>query len=92
MTSAQTVSRFLTDVQQGRGEAYLKLAAQTSPAWTSKAHFLAAAARAIRHILLDYARDQAAPRLSTATATRGWATAQAWLHRELTSETGTSRP
>lgn len=134
-------------------EAYLKLAAHGNSTWKSKAHFLAAAAKAIRHILLNYARDQhaqkrgggwhrasldpvelpnddgsggavaspemlialddalrrlatlserlsrvvecrffggmsieqtaAALNLSTATVTRGWATAQAWLYREL---------
>lgn len=134
-------------------EAYLKLAAQPNATWTSKAHFMAAAAKAIRHIMLNYARDQqaqkrggawertsidpaelptarnssdtvatpevlislddalrrlatantrlskivecrffggmsidqtaAALNLSTATVTRGWATAQAWLCREL---------
>jgi RNA polymerase sigma factor (TIGR02999 family) len=141
-------------------EAYLKLAAQPSTTWKSKAHFLAAAAKAIRHIMLNYARDQQALKrgggwqrtsmdpaelrangdaegviakpevlislddalrrlagvserlsrivecrffggmsieqtagalnLSTATVTRGWATAQAWLYRELGPHTGSA--
>lgn len=137
-------------------EAYLKLAARPDATWQSKAHFLAAASRAIRHILLNYARDQRAEKrgggwlrlslhgdaaplstgtdaagrellialddalhalsrfsermarivecrffggmsieetavalsVSTATVTRGWATAQAWLHRELDGQAG----
>jgi RNA polymerase sigma factor (TIGR02999 family) len=38
-------------------EAYLKLAAQPSATWETEAHFLAAAGRAVRHILINYARD-----------------------------------
>lgn len=132
-------------------EVYLKLGSQTNAGWTSRAHFLAVAARAVRHVLLNYARDQSAQKrggewrrttldasaigvsdvrgseraealialdaalerlslnserlgrivecrffggmsieqtaaalsISTATVTRGWATAQAWLYREL---------
>lgn len=139
-------------------EVYLKLGSQANASWTSKAHFLAVAARAIRQILLNYARDQMAQKrggewrrttfdaaaigtderpaaeraetlialdaalarlaldserlsrivecrffggmsieqtaaaldVSTATVTRGWATAQAWLHRELEPEPGGS--
>ena len=41
-------------------EAYLKLAAQRSPNWESEAHFLATASRAIRQILINYARDRRA--------------------------------
>ena len=41
-------------------EAYLKLVAQPAANWETKAHFLAAASRAVRHILLNYARDQQA--------------------------------
>jgi RNA polymerase sigma factor (TIGR02999 family) len=139
-------------------EAYLKLG-QPNASWVSEAHFLAAAARAIRHILLNYARDQgarkrggdwrrttfddssvaaaaadgaatrsealialdealhrlagnserlsrivecrffggmsleqtaAALNISTATVTRGWATAQAWLYRDLEYGSGAS--
>ncbi|MBR9990033.1 MAG: sigma-70 family RNA polymerase sigma factor [Gemmatimonadetes bacterium] len=132
-------------------EAYLKLGGQPDRSWNSRAHFMAAAAKAIRHILLNYARDQgtrkrggdwrrtsldhsavaakedrsiaqrealialddalgrleisserlsrivecrffggmslqetaAALDISTATVTRGWAAAQAWLYRDL---------
>jgi RNA polymerase sigma factor (TIGR02999 family) len=39
-------------------EAYLKLAAQERIPTESRAHFLAVAARAIRHILCNYARDR----------------------------------
>lgn len=41
-------------------EAYLKLVDQRRATWDSEAHFLAAAARAIRHILINYARDRRA--------------------------------
>ena len=37
-------------------EAYLRLADQTNPSWQNRAHFFAVAARAMRHILVDYAR------------------------------------
>jgi RNA polymerase sigma factor (TIGR02999 family) len=37
-------------------EAYLRLAAEHSPQMQSRAHFLAIAARVMRHILVDYAR------------------------------------
>jgi RNA polymerase sigma factor (TIGR02999 family) len=137
-------------------EAYLKLG-QPNVSWVSEAHFLAAAAKAIRHILLNYAREQgarkrggdwrrtsldassiaadggaltrseslialddalnrlagnserlsrivecrffggmtleqtaAALNISTATVTRGWATAQAWLYRDLEYGSGVS--
>ena len=39
-------------------EAYLRLADQTNPRWQSRAHFFAVAARAMRQILVDYARSQ----------------------------------
>jgi RNA polymerase sigma factor (TIGR02999 family) len=39
-------------------EAYLRLAGQSTPAWRSRPHFLAVAARAMRHILLDYAKSK----------------------------------
>jgi RNA polymerase sigma factor (TIGR02999 family) len=41
-------------------EAYLKLVDQRRAAWDTEAHFLAAAAKAIRHILINYARDRRA--------------------------------
>jgi len=41
-------------------EAYLKLVDQRRASWDTEAHFLAAAARAIRHILITYARDRRA--------------------------------
>ena len=41
-------------------EAYLKLADQNRDTWEDKAHFLAVAATAMRHILVDYARKQRA--------------------------------
>jgi RNA polymerase sigma factor (TIGR02999 family) len=37
-------------------EAYLKLVDQTRISWQSRAHFFGVAARAMRHILIDYAR------------------------------------
>ncbi len=39
-------------------EAYLKLVAQSNPDWEDRAHFLSVAARAMRQILIDYARRQ----------------------------------
>lgn len=38
-------------------EAYLRLADQTNPNWHSRAHFFAVAARAMRQILVSYARS-----------------------------------
>jgi RNA polymerase sigma-70 factor, ECF subfamily len=39
-------------------EAYLRLADQTNPHWQNRAHFFAIAARAMRQILVSYARGQ----------------------------------
>src|SRR6266480_7969731 len=39
-------------------EAYLRLADQTNPRWQDRAHFFAVAARAMRQIVVDYARSQ----------------------------------
>ena len=39
-------------------EAYLRLADQTNPPWQNRAHFFAVAARAMRQILVSYARAQ----------------------------------
>src|SRR6476661_9861992 len=41
-------------------EAYLSLADQTNPRWQNRAHFFAVAARAMRRILVSYARSQRA--------------------------------
>jgi RNA polymerase sigma factor (TIGR02999 family) len=41
-------------------EAYLRLADQTSPTWQNRAHFFAVAARAMRQILVNYARSSRA--------------------------------
>ena len=41
-------------------EAYLRLADQTNPQWQNRAHFFAVAARAMRRILVSYARSQCA--------------------------------
>src|SRR6266705_3586192 len=38
-------------------EAYLRLADQTNPSWQSRAHFFAVAARAMRQILVSYAKS-----------------------------------
>lgn len=44
-------------------EAYLKLAKQPNPAWRSRGHFFATAARAMRQVLVNYAlRRQTAKR------------------------------
>ncbi len=39
-------------------EAYLRLADRTNPQWQDRTHFFAAAARMMRHILVDYARGR----------------------------------
>ena len=39
-------------------EVYLRLADQTNPHWQNRAHFFAVAARAMRQILVSYARSQ----------------------------------
>jgi len=41
-------------------EAYLRLADQKNPRWQNRAHFFAVAARAMRRILVNYARSQRA--------------------------------
>lgn len=41
-------------------EAYLRLADQTSPSWQNRAHFFAVAARAMRQILVNYAKSNRA--------------------------------
>jgi RNA polymerase sigma-70 factor (ECF subfamily) len=41
-------------------EAYLRLADQTNPSWQNRAHFFAVAARAMRQILVNYARSNSA--------------------------------
>ena len=38
-------------------EAYLRLADQSNPSWQNRAHFFAAAARAMRQILVNYAKS-----------------------------------
>ncbi len=38
-------------------EAYLRLADQTNPSWQTRAHFFAVAARAMRQILVNYAKS-----------------------------------
>lgn len=39
-------------------EAYLKIAKQTDQNWQNRAHFFGVAAKAMRHILVDYARSK----------------------------------
>ena len=41
-------------------EAYFKLVDQQAPSWQHRSHFLAVASRAMRQILIDYARGQKA--------------------------------
>lgn len=41
-------------------EAYLKLVDQSEADWESRTHFFAVSAKAMRHIIINYARDQAA--------------------------------
>ena len=49
-------------------EAYLRLADQTNPTWQSRAHFFAVAARAMRQILVSYARSTRAQKRGGAGA------------------------
>ena len=41
-------------------DVYLKLAGTAKPDWKSRAHFLAVAAKAVRQVLCDYARERRA--------------------------------
>src|SRR5204863_7293501 len=41
-------------------EAYLRLAGQSNPSWQGRAHFFAVAARAMRQILVNYAKSSGA--------------------------------
>jgi RNA polymerase sigma factor (TIGR02999 family) len=41
-------------------EAYVKLVDQATATWRDRAHFFAVAARVMRHILIDYARERTA--------------------------------
>ena len=41
-------------------EAYFKLAGESDKQWQNKTHFFAVAAKAMRHVLVDYARSQQA--------------------------------
>jgi RNA polymerase sigma factor (TIGR02999 family) len=41
-------------------EAYVRMVAQDFPQWQNRAHFFAVAAQLMRHILVDYARNQRA--------------------------------
>jgi len=54
-------------------EAYLRMVDQSSPRWTSHPHFLAVASRAMRQVLLDYAKRRKA-------AKRGGALQRIELH------------
>jgi RNA polymerase sigma-70 factor (ECF subfamily) len=44
----------------GTGEMYLRLFGKASVSWQNRAHFFAAIAREMRHILVDYARARSA--------------------------------
>jgi RNA polymerase sigma factor (TIGR02999 family) len=50
-------------------EAYLKLVDQSRASWRTRAHFFATAARAMRHILINYARDRRAQKRGGSPAT-----------------------
>ena len=39
-------------------EVYIKMADQSSPEWNSRAHFMGVAAKAMRHILINYAEKR----------------------------------
>jgi RNA polymerase sigma-70 factor, ECF subfamily len=58
-------------------EAYLRLVGQSEVQWQNRAHFFGVAARAMRHILVDYARNRQA-------AKRGGAVQQVTLDEAAT--------
>jgi RNA polymerase sigma factor (TIGR02999 family) len=62
-------------------EAYLALADRTRSGWRDRAHFLAVASRAMRHILIDYARARL-------TAKRGGAGIRVALREDLAPRDG----
>src|SRR5262245_8851925 len=80
-------------------EAYLRLADHKDIDWQNRAHFFGVAAQAMRRILVDHARsrkgqkrggggvkvalDDAVDVAEDRVAERDWATAKAWLLREL---------
>jgi len=49
-------------------EAYLRLVRQKSPQWQGRAHFFGVAAQAMRHILVDYARNRLAAKRGAGAA------------------------
>lgn len=60
-------------------EAYLKLVDQATATWRDRAHFFAVAARVMRHVLIDYARERSAVK-------RGGSAFHIPLHEHLTGE------
>ncbi|MDQ2890735.1 MAG: ECF-type sigma factor, partial [Gemmatimonadota bacterium] len=50
-------------------EAFLRLAQQHAANWNDREHFLAAAARTMRHVLVDYARDRSAAKRNAGVQT-----------------------
>lgn len=48
-------------------EAYLRLVGQPSPLWENRAHFLAVASRAMRQILINYAKGKRAAKRGSGT-------------------------
>ena len=61
-------------------EAYLRLADQTNPRWQNRAHFFAVAARAMRQILVSYARSQRAEKRGGGALKVNW-TKQRLFHQ-----------
>ena len=66
-------------------EAYLRLVDQTAPQWQSRPHFLAVASKAMRQILLDYAKR-------TRAAKRGGGAPRVPLHEVETALKGGGDP
>lgn len=62
-------------------EAYLHLVPQVAAGWRDRVHFFAAAARVIRHVLIDYARHAGAEK-------RGGSAIRVPLREELEGEEG----
>ncbi|MFO0829353.1 MAG: ECF-type sigma factor [Phycisphaerales bacterium] len=62
-------------------EAYIRLIDQSKTDWTSRAHFMAVAAKTIRNVLVDHARRAKADK-------RGGARHRTTLHDELKAQAG----
>jgi ECF sigma factor len=65
-------------------EAYFKLVDQNRVEWHDRAHVFGVASRAVRQILVEYARKRGALKPG-GRVKRQWRRAKAWLCQELTA-------